>query len=72
MDLHPNPDKPEITNFKHQITNKNKNQLFGILNFSHCDLFVICFLIIVIYFYVFSVFCFFDIKTQKIRDKVLT
>jgi len=49
-----NSDKPEITNYKHQITNKFqiyniqisnkiKNQLFGILNFSHCDLFVICF-----------------------------
>jgi len=29
--------------------------MFGILNFSHCDLFVICFLIIVIYCYVFIV-----------------
>ena len=44
----PNPDKPEITNYKHQITNKFqlsnkiKSQLFGILNFGHCDLFVIC------------------------------
>ena len=46
----PNPDKPEITNYKHQITNKFqisiskisnkiKSQLFGILNFGHCDLF---------------------------------
>ena len=33
-----NPDKPEITNYKHQITNKIKIQLFGILNFGHCDL----------------------------------
>jgi len=48
-----NLDKPEITNNKHQITNKfqitisksqirSKRQLFGILNFSHCDLFGIC------------------------------
>jgi hypothetical protein len=40
----PNPDIPEITNYKHQITNKfqisNKinRQLFGILKFGHCDL----------------------------------
>jgi hypothetical protein len=40
----PNPDKPEITNYKHQITNKFqistkfKRQLFGFLNFGHCDL----------------------------------
>ena len=39
-----NPNKPEITNYKHQITNKFqisnkiKRQLFGILNFGHCDL----------------------------------
>jgi hypothetical protein len=46
-----NPDKPEITNYKHhlilklgqinyniQISNKIKRQLFGILNFIHCDL----------------------------------
>jgi diphthamide synthase subunit DPH2 len=41
----PNPYKPEITNYKHQITNKFqiskkiKTQLFGILNFGYCDLF---------------------------------
>ena len=41
-----NPDKPEITSYKHQIPNLNvqlpdkiKRQLFGILNFGHCDLF---------------------------------
>ena len=40
----PNPDKPEITNYKHQMTNKFqisnkiKKQLFGILNLGHCDL----------------------------------
>ena len=40
----PNPDIPEITNYKHQITNKFqisnkiKRQLFGILKFGHCDL----------------------------------
>jgi hypothetical protein len=40
-----NLDKPEITDYKHQITNTNiqisikiKSQLFGILNFGHCDL----------------------------------
>jgi hypothetical protein len=44
----PNPDKQEITNFKHHLilklgqinsniqnSNKIKNQLFGILNFGH-------------------------------------
>jgi len=49
----PCPDKPEITNYRHQITNKLqiiqisnkiKRQLIGILNFSHCDLFGICYL----------------------------
>ena len=41
----PDLDKPEITNYKHQITNKFqiankiKGQLFGILDFGHCDLF---------------------------------
>jgi hypothetical protein len=38
----PNLDKPEIANYKHQITNKIKRQLFGILDFGHCDLFGIC------------------------------
>jgi hypothetical protein len=38
----PNPEKPAITNYKYQITNKIKRQLFGILNFGHCDLFGIC------------------------------
>jgi hypothetical protein len=39
-----NRDKLEITNYKHQITNKFqisnkiKSQLFGVLNFGHCDL----------------------------------
>jgi hypothetical protein len=37
--LDPNSDKPEIPNFNIQISNKIKNQLFGILNFDHCDLF---------------------------------
>jgi hypothetical protein len=42
--LQPNPVKPEITSYKHQITkkfqisSKIKRQLFGILNFGHCDL----------------------------------
>jgi hypothetical protein len=31
-------DKVEITNYKHQISNKIKNQVFGILNFGLCDL----------------------------------
>ncbi len=46
----PNPDKPEITNYKHQITNKIKSQVFGILNFSHCDLFDICDLLFEIFY----------------------
>jgi hypothetical protein len=39
-----NPEKPEITstrlqiNLNIQISNKIKNQLFGILNLGHCDL----------------------------------
>jgi hypothetical protein len=33
--------KHQITN-KFQISNKIKSQLFGILNFGHCDLFGIC------------------------------
>jgi hypothetical protein len=50
-----NPEKPEITNYKHhlilklgqinyniQISNKIKRQLFGILDLGHCDLFGIC------------------------------
>jgi len=51
----PNPYKPEITNYKHQITNKFqisnkiKTQLFGILNFGHCDLFGICVLLFEIF-----------------------
>jgi hypothetical protein len=44
----PNLVKPEMTNYKLQITNKfqisNKiqSQLFGILNLGHCYLFGIC------------------------------
>jgi hypothetical protein len=45
----PKPSKPEITNNKHQITNKIKSQLFGILNFGHCDLFGICVLLFEIF-----------------------
>jgi hypothetical protein len=51
----PNPDKPEITNYKHQMTNKFqisnkiKKQLFGILNLGHCDLFGICVLLFEIF-----------------------
>jgi len=44
-----NPDKPEITNRKHQISNNIKILLFGILNFGHCDLFGICDLLFEIY-----------------------
>jgi len=60
--VHPNPDKPEITNYKHhlilklgqinyniQISNKIIRQLFGILNFGHCDLFGICVLLFEIF-----------------------
>ena len=56
-----NPDKPEITNYKQQITNKFqiyniqisnkiKRHLFGISNFGHCDLFGICDLLFEIYY----------------------
>jgi len=57
MVVPPNPDKPEITNYKHQITNKFqisnkiKYQWFEILNFGHCDLFGICFLLFEIFYY---------------------
>ena len=45
----------KISNSKHQITNKfqipisNDQNRFGILNFGHCDLFVICDLLFGIY-----------------------
>jgi hypothetical protein len=32
-----------MPNHNIQISSMIKSQLFGILNFSHCDLFVICF-----------------------------
>jgi len=32
----------EKETLKKRISNKIKRQLFGILNFGHCDLFVIC------------------------------
>ena len=52
----PDPHKPEMTNYKHQITNKfqisisksqirSKAKLLEILNFGHCDLFGICVLL---------------------------
>jgi hypothetical protein len=53
----PNPDIPEIKNYKHQITNKFqisnkiKRQPFGILNFGHCDLFGICDLLFETFYY---------------------
>ena len=34
----PNPDKPEITNHKHQIPNKIQSKLFVIWDFGHCYL----------------------------------
>ena len=46
----------KISNSKHQITRKsqipifNDQNRFGILNFDHCDLFVICYLL-------FGIFC---------------
>ena len=46
-----NPDKPELTNYNHQISNKIKCQLFGILNLGHCDLFGICVLLFEIFYY---------------------
>jgi len=33
-----NPNKLEITNYNIQVSNKIKRQLFGILDFSLCDL----------------------------------
>jgi hypothetical protein len=54
----PDPDQAEITNYKHQITNKFqypklsnkiKNQLFGNLNFGRRDLFDICVLLFEIF-----------------------
>jgi hypothetical protein len=51
----PNSYRSEITNYKHQIpnkfqiSNKIKSQLFGILNFGHCYLFVICVLLFEIF-----------------------
>jgi len=41
--------KPEITNYNIQISNNIKHQLFGILNFGHCDLFGICVLLFEIF-----------------------
>ncbi len=32
------PNYKQIPNYNIQISNKIKSQLFGILNFSHCDL----------------------------------
>jgi hypothetical protein len=43
------PSTKQIPKYNIQISNKIQRQLFGILNFSHCDLFVICYLSIVIY-----------------------
>ena len=43
-------DKPKITNHKHQITNRIKSKLFGILNFGICDLFGFCDLLFEIYY----------------------
>jgi len=44
-----NPETPEITNYNIQISNKIERQLFGILNFGDCDLFVICVLLFEIF-----------------------
>jgi hypothetical protein len=49
----PGPDRPEKTNYKHQISNNIKSQFFdlqqaqpsGILNLGHCYLFGICVLL---------------------------
>jgi len=37
--------KLQAPNYNIEISNKIKRQLFGILNFGHCDLFGICVLI---------------------------
>jgi len=43
------PNKPEISNYNIQISNKIKSQLFGNLNFGHCGLFGICVLLFEIF-----------------------
>jgi len=52
----------QIPNYNVEISNKIKNELFEILNFSHWDLFVICYLDIgICLYFVFStlivIFC---------------
>ena len=52
----PKPDNPgnnklQAPNDNIQISNKIKSQLFGILNFGHCDLFGICVLLFEIFYY---------------------
>jgi len=37
--------KLQAPNYNIEISNKIKRQLFGILNFGHCDLFGICVLL---------------------------
>jgi len=50
--LYPDPDNPQIKNYKHQISNKSQIsnkincQLFEILSFGHCNLFGICFFVV--------------------------
>jgi hypothetical protein len=36
------PSTKQIPKYNIQISNKTKSQMFGILNFGHCDLFGIC------------------------------
>jgi hypothetical protein len=40
--------KLQAPNYNIQISNKIKSQLFGILNFDHCDMFGICHLLFAI------------------------
>jgi hypothetical protein len=52
----PKPDNPgnnklQARNDNVQISNKIKSQLFGILNFGHCDLFGICVLLFEVLYY---------------------
>ncbi len=43
------PSTKQIPKYNIQISNKIQRQLFGILNFGHCDLFGICDLVFVIF-----------------------
>jgi len=48
-DTFPGIEISEISNSKHQISISNDPNRFLILNFGHCDLFVICYLLFAIW-----------------------